>query len=133
MVNKQWNRSKLQILTKSHFQEFVIPIDAVNCKLYDEKLRWALGLWDQRCRKAVDFNGMKRVIQLMDQVEENGFMDGATDEDLDEIFFRRKMDPPKLVEDRATDVFQLYSNNADGTIDISELQKTSAKVIYARE
>ncbi len=35
-------------------------------------------------------------------------MDGATDEDMDEIFFRKKMDPPKLVEERVTDIFQVF-------------------------
>ncbi len=81
-------------------------------------------------------------------------MDGATDEDMDEIFFRKKMDPPKLVEERVTDIFQvfvsscrlfrtlvlifltisqLYANNSDGTIDMEEIEKTSAKIIYARE
>ncbi len=60
-------------------------------------------------------------------------MDGPTDEDLDEIYFRKKLDPPKLVEDRATDVFALYVNNADGTVDVEELAKTSQKIIYARE
>ncbi len=114
-------------------QDFLIPIDAVNCKVYEEKLRWGLGVWDHRCRRAIDFYGMKRVLMLMDQVEENGYMDGATNDDLDEIFFRKKQDPMKLAEDRATDIFQLYPNNADGTIDISELEKTPAKIVYARD
>lgn len=110
-----------------------MAIDAVNCRTYGDKFRWAIGFWDQTHRKAVDFYGMKRVIALLDQVEENGFMDGPSEEQMDELLFRRKLDPPKLVEDRATDVFQLYVNNADGTVDVDELLKTSDKIIYARE
>ncbi len=53
---------------KLDFKEFLIPIDAVNCRQFDEKLRWGLALWDQKNRKAIDFYGMKRVVQLLDQV-----------------------------------------------------------------
>ncbi len=30
-------------------------------------------------------------------------------------------------------ISQLYANNSDGTIDMEEIEKTSAKIIYARE
>ncbi len=110
-----------------------MALDAVNCKEYDEKLRWAIGLWDQKKRNVIDFYGMKRILQLMDQVEENGFMDGATEEDMDNLMFRRKLDPLKLVEDRVTDLFQVLPNNTDGTIDITELENAPAKIVYARD
>ena len=110
-----------------------MAIDAVNCKEFEEKLRWGLGFWDQKGRKAIDFYGMRRTLQMLDQVEENGFMDGPTDDDLDNILFKKKLDPPKPAEERATDIFQQYSNNADGTIDINELETVPCKIIYARD
>ena len=110
-----------------------MAVDAVNCRDFQEKLRWALGFWDQKNRHAVDFYGMKAVIRLLDQVEENGFMDGPTDDELDELLYRRKHDPPKLVEERATDVFQAYPNNSDGTVDFDDILKPTERVILARE
>ncbi len=104
----------------------------MNCSTYEEKLKWALTLWDKRGRRAIGSYGLKRVLQLLDQVEENGFMDGPSEHELEKITFRRALDKPKAVEDRVEDILQLYPITGDGLIAFEELQKVPEKVAYAR-
>ena len=110
-----------------------MAIDAVNCEATDEKLRWALSLWDQRGRRVIGLHGTKRVLQLLDQVEARGYPDGTTEDDLLVIQFKKKVEPPKPAEERVDDIFGFHPINDDGTIDLAEMEKTPVKIIYARD
>ncbi len=105
-------------------------IDAVNYNTPREKLHWALRLWDQQCRSVIDHYGMQRVFQLMDQVEENGFMDGPSEDELIELNLKKK-ELPKPPEERADEVFRYHDNNIDGTVAIDLIRETPLKVISA--
>ncbi len=116
------------------FQDFLVAIDAVNCTTFEEKLKWALALWDnRRGRRAVGTYGLKRVLQLLDQVEEDGFMDGPSELELEKITFRKRLDRPKPVEERVDDILRVYPITADGCIAAEELEKVPEKMAYARE
>ena len=118
---------------KSNFQEFLLAVDAVTCKTFSDKMRWAFGVWDQKRRGSINMYGIKVVIRLLDQIEENGFTDGISDEEKEELLYKRKIDPLKLVEDRAEDIWQFCDLNQEGRIELEEFLLVQERLVYARE
>ncbi len=111
-------------------QDFLLAIDALNCHTYEEKLKWSLTLWDKRGKKALGIYGLKRVLQLLDQVEEDGFVDGPSEHELEKIISRRSERMARTVEDRVEDVLRLYPiTRGDGLVTFEQLQKVPEKMI----
>ena len=110
-----------------------MAVDAVSCKTFSDKMRWAFGVYDQRKKGSIDMYGIKVTLRLLDQIEENGFMHGITDEEKEELLYKRKIDPLKLVDDRAEDIWQFCDLNQEGRIDLEEYLRVQERTVYARE
>ena len=97
-----------------------------------DKLRWAFNLYDQERRGVIDLASLYTIIPLMDQVEQTGFMDGATDEQLDEINYRSRPDPFQRLDTRAKNVWDVCDLNTEGMIEIEEFVKVPERMIHAK-
>ena len=63
-------------------------MDAVTCHSIPDKMRWAFNLYDRTKKGFVDRDGLNVILRLLDQVESDGFMNGATEDELDELTYR---------------------------------------------
>ncbi len=115
------------------FKDFILAMDAVTCKTTEDKMRWATSLYDKNKTGSIDIYGLKCMLKLIDEIEDNGYMNGPSEEELEELLYRKKLDPLKLVEDRAQDIWEKIEKQPDGRIDLEQLFKTPSKYIYARE
>ena len=123
-------RSQISFL----FQEFICALDAVTCKTTHDKLRWAFMLFDQRRAGSVARDDLTLIVNLMDQVEEKGFINGATEDEADDLLFKRKLDPLKLVDDRVTDIWVACDITAENRLTMDDfLKRVTDRIIYARD
>ena len=113
-------------------QDFILCIDVLNCKCFTDKLRWAFNFYDQDRLGYIDMSSLFTIIPLMDQVVQPGFMEGATEEELDEINYRSKPDPFQKVEVRARNVWDLVELNSEGRVDLEEFLKAPERAVHAR-
>jgi len=67
------------------------------------------------------------------QIEIDGFPGGATQEQIDELLFRKKVDTLKLVDERAKEAYEQYEKNVDGTIEIEKIFNLPERIVYARD
>ena len=63
-------------------------MDCVTCKTTEDKLRWAVSLYSKNKCGTIDIDGLQVVLKLIDPVEDNGFINGPSDEDLEELLYR---------------------------------------------
>ena len=107
-------------------------IDVLNCKCFMDKLRWAFNLFDQNRLGYIEMCNLHTIIPLMDQVEQPGFMDGATEEQIDEVNYRLKPDPFQRVEMRVKGVWEVVELNEEGKIPMEHFLKVPERVVHAR-
>ena len=68
-------------------------MDAVTCKTLRDKMTWAMGLINPGSKNdSLEECHLTLFIRLLDLVENNGFMNGPTEEELDELIFRKRPD-----------------------------------------
>lgn len=65
-------------------------------------------------------------------MEANGFINGPTDDQLDEFLFKRDAEGPKSSEERASDIVARVMI-VNGQITLEEFMKLPEKIIYARD
>ncbi len=109
-----------------------MAMDVITCRDISSKCRWAFLLLDQTRRNGVEFHEVVTILQLLDQVEENGFMDEPTEDQYDDLMYRRKHELPKLVDDRVRDIWERCEIR-DGLLSLEELEKVPERVLFARE
>lgn len=63
-------------------------MDCVTCKTAEDKLRWASTLYTKNTFGAIDVDGLQFVLRLTDEIEENGFLNGPSEEELEELLYR---------------------------------------------
>ncbi|TRY61456.1 hypothetical protein TCAL_06680 [Tigriopus californicus] len=115
------------------FKDFAVLIDVLNCDQLQSKVRWAFAICDSEKMGSISRPSVHMMIRLLDQVAEKGFMNPPTDEEIEDMTYRRNMDPFKLAEDRVDDIMRTGELDHEGKISIEALLKMSERVIYARD
>ena len=130
VVDQKYNSTFVYIL-----KDFIVTMDVLTCKTTNEKFRWAFSLYDQKKSGGINFYGLKKVLILLEEVEYNGFMDTPTQEELDEINYRRtaKFEPLKLAEDRAKDIWTKLELPVEGDLTAEDINRVPMKFVFARD
>lgn len=115
------------------FKDFAVVIDVLNCDQLQSKVRWAFSICDTNKTGSLARPSVQTMIRLLDQVAEKGFMNPPTVEEIEDMTYRRNMDPFKLVEDRVDDIMTTGELDHEGKISLDALLKMSERVIYARD
>lgn len=121
------------MLVSNYSQDFAVVIDVLNCDQLQSKVRWAFSICDTNKTGSLARPSVQTMIRLLDQVAEKGFMNPPTVEEIEDMTYRRNMDPFKLVEDRVDDIMTTGELDHEGKISLDALLKMSERVIYARD
>ena len=107
----------------------------INVDGFPSKLRWAFNLLDNHTGKrgSVDRRGIRTLIRILDPVEFKGHMEPPSEEEVDEMLYRRNLDPMKLVEDRVEDVYDICEVDKEGRVNLEAFMKTPERVIFCRD
>ena len=60
-------------------------------------------------------------------------MDGVTDEELDELLYRHRAEPLKILDERVDDVFHSMETNAEGKMELEPFTRISERVLFCRD
>ena len=115
------------------FKEVIRFLDCANCKTLKDKLTWAAGIISGAKRRSIPVAKAELFVRLMDLVEKNGFVNGATEEEIDELLYKKPEQPLLSADQRVEKVLsEVIVARNQSVIQFDKIVALPEKIIYAR-
>ena len=128
-------RQRERDVSKLDFKDFIRVMDGVTCRSLKDRLTWAAGLVSKGGKqRPVRHADLGLILRLLDLVEVDGFMREPTQDELNEVLFR-KIQPMVPVDDRINMMLTRWgeSDNSIVCIEYESLASLPENIVYARE
>ena len=115
------------------FKKAIQFLDCVNCKTLKDKLKWATAVVSGGKQRSIQASQLEHLVTLMDLVERNGFVNGPTEDELNDFLYRRPEEPLLDAEERIRRIMtETNVIKSDSFIEYDLIINLPKRIIYAR-
>ena len=111
-------------------------MDSLSCKDTHDRIHWAFKLVNRKCTRGINLGQLELLLKILDQVEHPGYLEGPTEDEYENLMYRRRIFTPVEAKVRAediwTDVGSKSSVQGFTSVYLEEIEMIPSKVIYAK-